>query len=77
MVVTQCMYLAASALLVFGFHSVLAIYGCLLLTALARTFQGPARGAMLPQIVPAEALGTSFSAASVASWRRKSSRNCR
>ena len=52
MVVTQCIYLAASALLAFGFHSVFAIYGCLLMTAIARTFQNPARGAMLPQIVP-------------------------
>ena len=60
MVVTQCTYLAASALLLFGFHSVPAIYGCLLLTACARTFQGPARGAMLPQIVPPEALGNAI-----------------
>jgi MFS family permease len=60
LVVTQCMYVAASVLLAFGFHSVLAIYGCLLLTALARTFQGPARGALLPQIVPLEALGNAI-----------------
>jgi MFS family permease len=56
MLVTQFIYVAASLLLAFGLHSVLAIYGCLLLTAIARTFQGPARGAILPQIVPAKAL---------------------
>jgi MFS family permease len=47
-------------LLAFGFRSVFAIYGCLLLTAIARTFQAPARGAMLPQVVPAEALGNAI-----------------
>lgn len=60
MVLTQCLFVAASVLLTLGFHSVLAIYGCLLLTAIARTFQGPARGAMLPQIVPMEALGNAI-----------------
>ena len=60
MLMTQGLYLAASSLLAFGFHSVFAIYGCLLLTAIARTFQGPARGAMLPQIVPSEALGNAI-----------------
>jgi MFS family permease len=60
MVVTQCAYAAASLVLALGFHSVFAIYGCLLLTALARTFQGPARGAMLPRIVPIESLGNAI-----------------
>ncbi len=60
MVLTQILYVAASLLLIFGFHSVLAIYGCLLLTAIARTFQGPARGAILPQVVPREALGNAI-----------------
>jgi MFS family permease len=60
MAVTQCLYVVASALLAFGFHSVAAIYGCLLTTAVARTFQGPARGAMLPQIVPLEGLGNAI-----------------
>jgi MFS family permease len=46
--------------LIFGFHSVFAIYSCLLLTAIARTFQGPARGAILPQVVPREALGNAI-----------------
>jgi len=60
MMVTQALYVAASILLAFGFHSVPAIYGCLLLTAIARTFQGPARGAILPQIVPNETLGNAI-----------------
>jgi len=60
MMVTQALYVAASMLLAFGFHSVPAIYGCLLLTAIARTFQGPARGAILPQIVPNETLGNAI-----------------
>jgi MFS family permease len=60
MVIAQALYLAASLLLIFGFHSVLAIYGCLLLTAIARAFQGPARGAILPRIVPTEALGNAI-----------------
>jgi len=60
MIVTQCAYAAASLVLALGFHSVFAIYGCLLLTALARTFQGPARGAMLPRIVPIESLGNAI-----------------
>src|SRR5271165_3006676 len=51
MVLTQVLYLTASVLLTLGFHSVFAIYGCLFLTAIARTFQGPARGAILPQTV--------------------------
>jgi MFS family permease len=55
-VLTQLLYLAACIVLVFGWHSVVLIYGCLLMTATARTFQFPARGAVLPQIVPAEAL---------------------
>jgi len=60
MVITQILYIAASLLLVLGLHSVFAIYGCLLLTAIARTFQGPARGAILPQVVPREALGNAI-----------------
>jgi MFS family permease len=60
MVFTQILYIAASLLLITGFHSVFAVYGCLLLTAVARTFQGPARGAILPRIVPQEALGNAI-----------------
>jgi MFS family permease len=60
MLMTQALYVAASALLIFSFRHVAVIYGCLLLTAIARTFQGPARGAVLPQIVPAETLGNAI-----------------
>jgi MFS family permease len=60
MVLTQIIYLAASALLLFGNRSVLLIYSCLLLTAFARTFQAPARGAMLPQIVPLDILSNAI-----------------
>jgi MFS family permease len=60
MVTTQGIYLGASALLLLGSLSVPLIYTALLLTALARTFQGPARGAMLPQIVPLESLGNAI-----------------
>jgi MFS family permease len=60
MVVTQVMYLAVSLLLAFSSHSVPLIYSCLFLTAVARTFQGPARGAILPQIVPMDLLGNAI-----------------
>jgi MFS family permease len=60
MVLTQILYVAASLLLAFGFRSVFDIYACLLLTAIARTFQGPARGAILPRLVPLEALGNAI-----------------
>jgi MFS family permease len=60
MVLTQTIYLMASGILVFGHRSVPLIYTALLLTALARTFQGPARGAMLPQIVPLETLNNAI-----------------
>jgi MFS family permease len=60
MVLTQGLYLAASALLLFSHGSVPLIYTCLLLTALARTFQWPARGALLPQIVPLESIGNAI-----------------
>jgi MFS family permease len=60
MVLTQLVYLAASAVLVFGGRSVALIYMALLLTACARTFQGPARGAILPQVVPLESLNNAI-----------------
>jgi MFS family permease len=60
MVVTQLVSLAACALLVFGHGSVVLIYSALLLTALARTFQGPARGAMITQVVPVESLNNAI-----------------
>jgi len=60
MVLTQALYLAASLLLLFSFQSVFIIYSCLLLTAIARALQGPARGAILPRIVPREALSNAI-----------------
>jgi MFS family permease len=60
MVAAQAVYLLASGLLLIGYHSVPLIYTALLFTALARTFQGPARGAMLPQIVPTQLLGNAI-----------------
>ncbi len=60
MVVTQVVYMTVSLILVFSNHSVPVIYSCLLLTAIARTFQGPARGAILPQIVTTETLGNAI-----------------
>src|ERR1019366_9559091 len=54
LIVTQVIFLAASALLIAGFHSVAMIYACLFLTASARPFQWPARQATLPHVVPAD-----------------------
>ncbi len=54
LILTQVIFLAASALLIAGFHSVAMIYGCLFLTASARAFQWPARQATLPHVVPEE-----------------------
>lgn len=56
LLVTQLLLLAASAALAVTGGSVISIYSCLFLTAVARTFQGPARGALLPRVVPPEAL---------------------
>jgi MFS family permease len=52
MLATQVLLLAASALLAFASRSVALIYACLFLTQMARAFQGPARQAMVPQMVP-------------------------
>jgi len=65
MVITQIVYLAVSLVLLItsrspSSHPVAVIYGCLFFTAVARTFQGPARGAILSQIVPAELLGNAI-----------------
>lgn len=57
MTVSQVAYLCSCIALALSPHTVPWIYGCLLVTATARTFQGPARGAMLPQVTPREALG--------------------
>lgn len=54
LILTQVVFLAASALLIAGFHSVALIYSCLFLMAAARAFQWPARQATLPNLVPPE-----------------------
>lgn len=56
LIATQGLFLASSALLAFSFRSVWLIYACLFLTATARTFQGPARSALLPAAVPSDTL---------------------
>lgn len=53
---TQLLFLASSIALSLGSRSVALIYGCLFLTATARTFQGPARSALIPNSVPPEVL---------------------
>jgi MFS family permease len=60
MVLTQVLYLSVSLLLLIGSHSVPLIYSCLFCTAVARTFQGPARGAILSQIVPRDLLSNAI-----------------
>ncbi len=60
MVVSQLAYLASALTLALSPHSVFWIYGCLFVTATARTFQGPARGAILSAIVPPDALGNAI-----------------
>ena len=56
MLLTQLVLMAASVLLAAGSRSVALIYTCLFLTAVARAFQGPARAAMLPHVVPPDLL---------------------
>ncbi|HEX4810042.1 MAG TPA: MFS transporter [Bryobacteraceae bacterium] len=56
MVLTQLLLLGASLFLAFVPRSVISIYSCLFMTALARSFQGPARSAVLPHVVPSELL---------------------
>jgi MFS family permease len=56
MLLTQFLLMMASALLFSSSRPVVLIYTCLFLTATARSFQGPARMAILPHLVPAEVL---------------------
>jgi len=56
MLLSQVVFIAASSVLAFGTRSVLLIYTCLFFAATARAFQGPARLAALPLIVPTEVL---------------------
>jgi MFS family permease len=60
MILTQVLLLAASVFLVVGNRSVSIIYSCLFLTALARSFQWPARQAALPHVVSADALSNAI-----------------
>ena len=60
MIYTQVLFVAASALLLAGFHSVATIYACLFLTASARAFQWPARQGVLPLIVPGESISNAI-----------------
>jgi MFS family permease len=60
MLLTQLLFLAASAFLMVGSRSVTVIYTCLFLIAFGRAFQWPARQALLAHIVPAEAIGNAI-----------------
>ncbi|MCU1262362.1 MAG: transporter [Bryobacterales bacterium] len=57
---TQAIFLLASLVLATTTRSVALVYGCLFLTATARAFQGPARSAMLPLVVPDDHLGNAI-----------------
>jgi MFS family permease len=59
MLAAQCLTVIAS-LLVSRVHGVAGIYVCLFLIATTRTFQMPIRGAVLPDIVPPEALSNAI-----------------
>jgi len=58
--ITQVLLLAASLILAFTPGSVAVIYICLFLTATARSFQGPVRMAMIPNVVPPADLRTAI-----------------
>lgn len=60
MILSQLLLLAASVPLVVGLHSVAVIYSCLFLIAFGRAFQWPARQALLPHVVPPEALSNAI-----------------
>lgn len=51
-----------------GVHSVMPIYGVLLLLGVARAFSGPASQALVPNLVPDEALGSAVSLGST-TWQ--------
>ena len=52
MLLTQAVVMGAAILLIAAPPSVLTIYSTLFLNAVARSFQGPARLAILPHVVP-------------------------
>ncbi len=56
MVLSQLLMVVATLLLATAHRSVPVIYSCLFLTALARAIQGPARLAMIPNVIPAPIL---------------------
>lgn len=56
MLLTQVLLIVASVLLAISSRSVALIYSCLFMTAMARAFQGPARSAILPHMVPMKTL---------------------
>jgi MFS family permease len=59
LVAAQAAYVLGSGglALVSWMHApILAFYGCILLTGIARAFQAPARNALLPSLVPSDAL---------------------
>jgi MFS family permease len=60
MILTQWLLLAASLLLLTTSPSTPIIFISLFLTATARSFQAPARSAMLPQVAPLGALGNAI-----------------
>lgn len=60
MLAAQCFTVLASLLLAAGVNSVAGIYGCLFLIAVTRTFQMPIRGAILPELVPPEAVSNAI-----------------
>jgi MFS family permease len=60
LLLTQILLIGSSAILSFGAKSVPMIYACLFLTATARAFQGPARQAMVPHVVPLGALSNAI-----------------
>lgn len=57
---TQTIFLLVSIVLAVTDRSVALVYACLFLTATARAFQGPARSAVLPLVVPTEHLGNAI-----------------
>lgn len=60
MLATQLVVIAAAILLIVAPPSVIFIYTTLFLNAAARSFQGPARLAILPHVAPSDALGRSI-----------------
>jgi len=60
MLATQALLLGGSVLLAVAPRSVALIYTCLFLIQMGRALQNPARQAMLPQIVPMEALNNAI-----------------